>query len=105
MQESPREYERQKREFQAQTIPQKLWNNCQRKYKEKSPNSKHPGKSGDNEKIKPKNEEQKRENSQCNGQEKINKTTEENFPNIKKEMVINIQDAYRKANKIGRAHV
>ena len=39
------------------------------------------------------------EESQLKGPENIfNKIIEENFPNLKKEMVINVQEAYRTPN-------
>ena len=39
------------------------------------------------------------EESQLKGPENIfNKTIEENFPNLKEEMVINVQEAYRTPN-------
>ena len=39
------------------------------------------------------------EESQLNGSENIfNKIIEENFPNLKEEMVINVQEAYRTPN-------
>ena len=41
------------------------------------------------------------EDSQFKGPENIfNKITEENFPNIKKEMPINIQEAHRTPNRL-----
>ena len=41
-----------------------------------------------------------REDSQCKGQGNIfKKVLEENFPDLKKEMPINIQEAYRTQNK------
>jgi hypothetical protein len=41
------------------------------------------------------------EDSQLKGQINIfNKTIEENFPNIKKEMPLNIQEAYRTPNRL-----
>ena len=41
------------------------------------------------------------EESQLKGPENIfNKIIEENFPNLKEEMVINVQEAYRTPNKL-----
>jgi hypothetical protein len=41
------------------------------------------------------------EDSQLKGPENIfNKIIEENFPNLKKEMLINIQEAYRTPNRL-----
>jgi hypothetical protein len=41
------------------------------------------------------------EDSQLKGPENIlNKIIEENFPNLKKEMPMNIQDAYRRPNRL-----
>ena len=43
------------------------------------------------------------ENSRLKGPENIfNKIIEENFPNLKKEIAINIQKAYRTLNKLDR---
>ena len=40
------------------------------------------------------------EDSQLKGPENVfNKIIEENFPNLKKEMAIKVQDAYRTSNK------
>jgi hypothetical protein len=40
------------------------------------------------------------EDPQLNGPENVcNKITEENFPNLKKQMVIKIQETYRTPNK------
>ena len=38
------------------------------------------------------------EESQLKWPENINKIIEENFPNLKEEMVINVQEAYRTPN-------
>jgi hypothetical protein len=69
---------------------------------QKAPNPKHPGNPGHDEKTKPKVigiEES--EDSQLKGPVNIfNKITEENFPNLKKEMLINIQGAYRTPNRL-----
>jgi hypothetical protein len=43
---------------------------------------------------------EKNKDSQLNGPENVfNKITEENFPNLKKEMAIKVQEAYRTLNK------
>ena len=44
--------------------------------------------------------------SQLKGKENItNKIIEENFPNLKKEMVINVQEAYRIPNRFNRKKI
>jgi hypothetical protein len=46
---------------------------------------------------------EERENSQFKGRENIfDKITQENFPNLVKEMAINIQEAYRIPNRLDR---
>jgi hypothetical protein len=62
---------------------------------QKAPNPKHPGNPEHNEKTKPKdNMYRKDRDSQLKGPENIfNKIIEENLPNLKKEMPINIQEA------------
>ena len=50
---------------------------------QKAPNPKHPGNPGHNEKTKPKNN-----------------LIEENFPNLKKEMPIKVQETYRTSNRL-----
>jgi hypothetical protein len=69
---------------------------------QKDPNSKHPGNPGHNEKTKPgiigvdENED-----FQIKGPANIfNKIIEENFPNLKKEMPMNIQEACRTPNRL-----
>jgi hypothetical protein len=78
----------------------RYWHNGQRKYKAlKPPNSKHPGNPTHNEKTKTKNNRiDETKESQLKGPENINRIIEENFPNIKKEMAINIQETYRTLN-------
>jgi hypothetical protein len=70
----------------------------------KDPNSKHPGNPGHNEKTKPtiigvdENEDFK-----IKGPANIfNKIIEENVPTLKKEMPMNIQEAYRTPNRLDR---
>ena len=60
---------------------------------QKDPNSKHPGKPGHNEKMRCTDEN---EDFQLKGPVNIfNKIIKESFPNLKKEMSMNIQEAYR----------
>jgi hypothetical protein len=73
--------------------------NSQRKHNmQKAPNPKHPGNPGLNEKIKPKDNRYKRERRFPVNI--FNKIIKENFPNLKKEMPINIQEAYRNPNRL-----
>jgi hypothetical protein len=69
---------------------------------QKHPNSKHPGNPGDNEKTKPTEiGVDENEDFQLKGPANIfNKIMEENFPNLKKEMLMNIQEAYRTLNRL-----
>ena len=63
----------------------------------KAPNPKHPGNSGHNRKTKERRKREEREDSQLKGPVNIfKKITKENFPNLKKEMRMNIQQAYSK---------
>ena len=67
----------------------------------KDPNSKHPGNPGHNEKTKPTIGVDENEDFQLKGPANIfNKIIEENVPNLKKEMPINIQEAYRTPNRL-----
>jgi hypothetical protein len=68
----------------------------------KDPNSKHPESPGHNKKTKPKhNRSRCNEDFQLKGTVNIfNIITEENFPNLKKQMPINIQEAYRPPNRL-----
>jgi hypothetical protein len=69
----------------------------------KSPNPKRPGNPGHNEKTKPKDNTyiEESEDTQLEWPVNIfNKIIEENFPNLKKEMTINIQEAYRAPNRL-----
>ena len=69
---------------------------------QKDPNSKHPGNPGHNEKTKPKNIGID-ENEHFQLKEPINifnKIIEEKFPNLKKEMTMGIQEAYRTPNRL-----
>jgi hypothetical protein len=63
---------------------------------------KHPGNPGHNEKTKPKDYcIDEKEDFQLKGPVNIfNKIIEENFPNIKKEMPMKIQEAYRTPNSL-----
>ena len=46
------------------------------------------------------------EDSQLKGPVNVfNKIIEENFPNLKKEMLMNIQDAYRTPNRLARKEI
>jgi len=69
---------------------------------QKALNQKHPGNRRDNEKIKPKNKGiEENEDSQLKGSVNIfNQSIGENFPNLKKEMSMNIQEAYRTPNRL-----
>ena len=69
---------------------------------QKYPNSKHPGNPGHNEKTKPWNiRVVENEDFQLKGPANIfKKIIEENFPNLKKEMPMNIQKAYRTPNRL-----
>jgi hypothetical protein len=76
----------------------KYWHNSQRKYKvQKDPNPKHTGNSEHNKKTKLKNNRNrsKREYPQCKEPRNIlSKIIEENFPILKKDMVLNVQEAW-----------
>ena len=63
---------------------------------QKYPNSKHQGNQGHNEKTKPKIIHiEESEDSQLKGPVNVfNKIVHEIFPNLKKEMLMNIQEAY-----------
>jgi hypothetical protein len=77
--------------------------NNQRKCKiQKDPNSKHPGNPGHSEKTKPKiTGTVEKEDFQLKVLVNVfNKILEEYFPNLKKEMPINIQEAYRTPNRL-----
>ena len=69
---------------------------------QKDPNSKHPGYPGHNEKTKPRiigGDEN--EDFQIKGAANIfNIIIEENVPNLKKEMPMNIKEAYRTPNRL-----
>jgi hypothetical protein len=69
---------------------------------QKAPNPNHPKNSGHNKKTKPKdNGIEESEDSQLKGPVDIlNKIIEENFSNLKKEMTMNIQEAYRSPNRL-----
>ena len=57
---------------------------------------------GQYEKTKPKNNRnRRREDLQLNGPENFNKIIEGNFPNLKKEIPIKVQEIYRTPNKLG----
>jgi hypothetical protein len=68
---------------------------------QKAPNPKHPGNSGHNEKTRPKDNRYRRESedSQLKGPVNIvNKIIKENFLNLKKDVPMSIQEAYRTSN-------
>jgi hypothetical protein len=69
---------------------------------QKAPNPKHPENPGHNENMKPKDNRYRRElRLSTYGPVNIfNKITEENFPNLKKEMSINIYETYRTPNRL-----
>ena len=74
---------------------------------QKDPNSKHPGNTGQNEKTKPTdnsiNEINENEEFQLKEQANIfNKIIEENFPNLKKEIPMKLQETYRTPNRVGQ---
>ena len=71
---------------------------------QKSPNPKYPGNLGHNEKTKPKDTSiEESEDSQLKGPVNLfNKIIEENFPNLKKEVPMNIQEAYRTPNGLNQ---
>ena len=74
----------------------------------KEPNPKYLGNPGHNERTKSKDNRYRRESkeSQLKGPVNIfNKTIEENLPNLKKEMPINIQEAYRAPNILGQTRI
>ena len=49
---------------------------------------------------------EKKNDCQCKGPGNIfNKITEEIFPNLKKEIIINIQETYRTPNKFGQKKI
>ena len=68
----------------------------------KDPNSKHPRNPGHNEKTKSMDKGvDENDYFQRKGPENIfNKIIEGNFPNLKKEMPMNIQEAYRTPNRL-----
>jgi hypothetical protein len=69
---------------------------------QKLPNLNHKGNLGHIEKTKPKNIEEG-EYFQFKRSEKIlNKTILVNFPNLKKKMAINVQEAYRTTNRLNQ---
>jgi hypothetical protein len=75
--------------------------NNQRKYKmQKDPNLKQLGIPGHNEKTKP-TDNRENEDFQLKGSTNIfSKIIEENFPNLKKEIPMNLQEAYRTPNRL-----
>ena len=93
MRVSTTEYKKQKREPQAQKIPQKTLTQQSKKI-QKAPNSKHSRNPGQREINKPKNNRYRGEwRLPAQRPENIfNKIIEENFPNLKKEMAINVQE-------------
>jgi hypothetical protein len=72
---------------------------------QRAPKPTHPGNPGHNDKTKPKDNRiigiAENEDSQFKGPVIIfNKIIEENFLNLKKEMPMNIQEAYRTTNRL-----
>jgi hypothetical protein len=87
----------------AEDTIRKHWHNSERKWKkQKAPNPNHPRNPGHNEKTKPKDNRYKREWwSQLKWPVNIfNKIIEENFPNLKKEKLMNIQETYRTQTRL-----
>jgi hypothetical protein len=81
----------------------KHWHKSQRKCKmQKDPNPKHPGNPGHNDMTKPKIIDiEESEDSQLKVLVNIfNKIIEENVPNRKKEMPMNIEEDYRTSNRL-----
>ena len=79
------------------------WHNSQRKRKkQKAPNAKHPGNPWYKEKTKAKyNRYTRQQRFQLKGPVNIfHKIIEENFPNLKKEMPMYIQEVYRIPNRL-----
>jgi hypothetical protein len=81
--------------------------NSQRKCKmQKALNPIHPGNPGHNEKTKPKDNRYRREDTQLRGPVNIiNKIIDGNFPKLKKEMPINIQEAYRTPSRLDQKEI
>jgi hypothetical protein len=68
---------------------------------QKDPNSKHPGNPGQNKNTKPTDNRYRREDCQLKGPVNIfNEIIEENFHNLKKDMLMNLQEAYRTPNSL-----
>ena len=69
---------------------------------QKAPNPKHPGNTEHNEKTKPKVKiTDESVDSQLKGPINIfNNIIQEKFPNLKKQMPMNIQEAYRTPNRL-----
>jgi hypothetical protein len=68
---------------------------------QKHPNSKHPGNPGHNEKTKQIIGIDENEDFQLKGPANIfNKIIEENFPNLKKEIPINVQEVSRTLKRL-----
>jgi hypothetical protein len=88
MQASPTKYKSRSEKLRCRRYHRKHGHHSQRKCKrQKAPNPKHPGNLGQNEKTK---------GPQPKGPVNIfNKIIEKNLPNLKKEMPMNIQEAYR----------
>ena len=69
---------------------------------QKDPNSKHPGNPGHNENTTPIGVNENKD-FQLKGPANIfNKIIEENFPNLKKKMPMNIQEGYRTPNRLDK---
>ena len=67
---------------------------------QKDPNPKHPGSPGHNENTKPNNNRYRRDQRFPVGI--FNKLIEENFPNLKKEIPMKVQEAYRTPNTLDK---
>jgi hypothetical protein len=69
---------------------------------QKAPNPKHPGNPGHNEKTKLKDNKYRREQRFPTQRDSkyLNKIIKETFPSLKKEMPMNIQEAYRTPNRL-----
>jgi hypothetical protein len=66
------------------------------------PDTKHPGYPGNYEKTKPKNSRNRKRNTGQGHRKYFKENLEENFPTLKKEMPIKVQEAYRIPNRQGQ---
>jgi hypothetical protein len=70
---------------------------------QKSPSPKHPGYPGHNDKTKLKDNRYRREREDFQLKQPVNifnRIAEKNYPNLKKEMPMNIQEAYRTPKRL-----